>query len=40
MVKGQLMQWLRFVWGTLNQVEGFFPKLKAIGKLVIILKNR
>ena len=36
----QIASWAKFVWSSLAQVDGFFPKLKAVGRILSILKNR
>jgi hypothetical protein len=37
---GEVFTWLKFVWASLSQVKGFVPKMKAIGRIITILKNR
>ncbi len=38
--KEQMKTWVKFIWDSLRQVDGFVPKLKAVGRIISILKNR
>ncbi len=39
MLKGQIANWIKFAWASLSQVEGFIPKLKAIGRIIAFLRR-
>lgn len=38
-LKGHLINWVKFAWANIMQVEGFIPKLRAIGRLIAFLRR-
>jgi len=34
-----LLGWIKFLWGIVSQVEGFGPKIKALARLIRLVKG-
>ena len=39
MVKGQFINWIKFAWLNIMQIEGFVPKIRAVGRLIAFLRR-
>jgi hypothetical protein len=38
--RAEILQWVKFTFATLGRVDGFVPKLRAIGRIVAVLRSR
>jgi hypothetical protein len=38
--RAEILDWVRFTCATLGRVDGLVPKLRAIGRIVAVLRSR